>query len=170
LAAAALPQAQKKLRFEVEVAGLEKELAETQYLSAKIYRHIFQMLQEMARQRAEVYRAQAAIVKKHLRIQDHDLAHQMSLLAQKQAKIAGKQAKLQRALKDMAKRWDRVDKELPTGSPLREEIAQEKQIWRHTQQSISKTMMDHLNILRFTEDLWKKRIALLKGEAPRNNW
>jgi potassium efflux system protein len=165
LAAATLPQEQKKLRFEVEVAGLEKELAETQYLSAKIYRHIFELLQEMARQRAEVYRAQAAIVKKHLLIQDSDLADQMALLAQKQAELDGKQAKLQRAMKDMAKKWDRVDRELPASSPLREEISQEKQIWRHTQQSISKTLMDHLNILRFTEDLWKKRIALLKGEA-----
>ena len=165
LVAVTLPQAQKKLRFEVEVAGLEKELAETQYLSAKIYRHIFELLQEMARQRAEVYRAQAAIVKKHLLIQDSDLADQMALLAQKQAELDGKQAKLQRAMKDMAKKWDRVDRELPASSPLREEISQEKQIWRHTQQSISKTLMDHLNILRFTEDLWKKRIALLKGEA-----
>jgi hypothetical protein len=165
LAAATLPQEQKKLRFEVEVTGLEKELAETKYLSAKIYRHIFELLQEMARQRAEVYRAQATWVKKHLLIQDSDLADQMALLAQKQAKLDGKQAKLQRAMQDMAKKCDRVDKELPASSPLREEISQEKQIWRHTQQSISKTLMDHLNILRFTEDLWKKRIALLKGEA-----
>jgi potassium efflux system protein len=165
LAAAALPQAQKKLRFEAEVAGLEKELAETKYLAAKTYRHIFELLQEMARKQKEVYRAQADWVQKHLLIQDSDLAHQITLLAQKQDKLAIKQAKIQRALQDMAKNWGKVEKELPASGPLREEISQEKQIWRHTQQIFSKTLMDHLNVLHFTEDLWKKRIALLKSKV-----
>ena len=165
LAAAKLPPAQKKLRFEVEVAGLEKELAKTEYLSAKTYVHIFELLQEMAGQQVEVYQGQAAWVQKHLLIQDKDLKHQLTLLGQKEKELVGKQAKLQRTQQDMAKKWDRADKELPPSGLVQEEIVQEKQNWRHTQQSLSHTLLDHLNILRFKEDLWKKRLALLKGEA-----
>jgi len=165
LAAASLPQAQEKLRFEDEVAGLEKELAETKYLSAKTYRHIFEILQGMAGQQVEVYRAQATWVQKHLLIQDNDLKRQKTLMAQKQDKLADKQAKLQRAMQDLTQKWNQVDKGAAPSGPLQEEISQEKEIWRHTQQSLSHTLMDHLNILRFKEDLWKKRIALLKGEA-----
>jgi hypothetical protein len=62
LAATTLPQAQKKLRFEAEVAGLEKELAETQYLSGKTYKHIFELFQEMDGEQTEVYRAEAVWV------------------------------------------------------------------------------------------------------------
>jgi potassium-dependent mechanosensitive channel len=165
LAAAALPQAQTKLRFEDEVASLEKELAETEYLSAKTYMHIFELLQGMDRQQEEVYRAQATWVQKHLLIQDNDLERQLTLLGQKEKELVGRQTKVQRALIDKTKKWDRADKELPVSSPAREEVSQEKQNWQHTQQSISHTLVDHLNILRFKEDLWKKRIALLKGEA-----
>lgn len=164
LAATALPQEKKKLRFEVEVAGLERILAETQYLSAKIFRHIFKLLQEMAGQQTEVYQAQAEWVQKHLLIQDSDLARQMTLLAQKQKKLAGKQAKLQRAIQDMTQKLSQAEKGAPSG-PLAKVISQEKQLWRHTQQSISNTLMDHLNILRLSKDLWKNRIALLKGKA-----
>ena len=78
LAAAKLPQEQKKLRFEIQVVGLEKELAETEYLSSKTYKHIFAILQLMARQQTEVYRAQAAWVQKHLLIQKSDLEHQLT--------------------------------------------------------------------------------------------
>jgi hypothetical protein len=165
LAAATLPQAQKQLRFEVEVAGLEKQLAETVYVSAKTYRHIFELLQGMASQEVEVYQGQVAWVQKHLLIQDKDLKHQLTLLGQKEEELIGKQAKLSRGLLDQAKKWDKADKELPASGPVREEVSQEKQNWRHTEQSISHTLVDHLNILRFKEDLWKKRIALLKGEA-----
>jgi hypothetical protein len=165
LAAATLPQTEKKLRLEAEIAGLEKELAETENLSAKIYRHIFELLQGMASQQAEVYQGQAAWVQKHLRIQESDLDHQLTLLGQKEKELVGKQTKVQRALIDKTKKWDKAEKELPASSPAREKVSQEKQNWQHTQQSISHTLVDHLNILRFKEDLWKKRIALLKGEA-----
>ena len=164
LAAAKLPQEQKKLRFEIQVVGLEKELAETEYLSSKTYKHIFAILQLMARQQTEVYRAQAAWVQKHLLIQESDLEHQLTLLEQKEKKLAGKQAKFQRAILDMVQQLSHAEKGVPS-SPLTELASQEKQLWRHTLQSISNTLMDHLNILRFKEDLWKKRIALLKGEV-----
>jgi potassium efflux system protein len=165
LEATTLPQAQNRLRFETEVAGLEKELAETEYLSAETYRHIFEVLQGMASQQAEVYRSQATWAQKHLRLQDNDLDQQLTLLGQKEKELVGKQAKIQRALQNMAKKWDKLDKELPASSPARKEISQEKRNWQHTQQSMSHTLVDHLNILRFQENLWKKRIAVLKGEA-----
>jgi potassium efflux system protein len=165
LEATTLPQAQNRLRFETEVAGLEKELAETEYLSAETYRHIFEVLQGMASQQAEVYRSQATWAQKHLRLQDNDLDQQLTLLGQKEKELVGKQAKIQRALQNMAKKWDKLDKELPASSPARKEISQEKRNWQHTQQSMSHTIVDHLNILRFQENLWKKRIAVLKGEA-----
>jgi potassium-dependent mechanosensitive channel len=165
LEATTLPQVQNRLRFETEVAGLEKELAETEYLSAETYRHIFEVLQGMASQQAEVYRSQATWAQKHLRIQDSDLDQQLTLLGQKEKELVGKQAKIQRALQNMAKKWDKLDKELPASSPARKEISQEKRNWQHTQQSMSHILVEHLNILRFQENLWKKRIALLKGEA-----
>jgi potassium efflux system protein len=165
LEATTLPQVQNRLRFETEVAGLEKELAETEYLSAETYRHIFEVLQGMASQQAEVYRSQATWAQKHLRIQDSDLDQQLTLLGEKEKELVGKQAKIQRALQNMAKKWDKLDKELPASSPARKEISQEKRNWQHTQQSMSHILVEHLNILRFQENLWKKRIALLKGEA-----
>ena len=165
LAATTLPQAQKKLQFEAQVASLERELAETEYLSAKSYRHIFELLQGMDSRQAEVYQEQAAWVQKHLRIQESDLDHQLTLLRQKEKELIGKQTKVQRAQIDTAKKWDKANKELPASGPVRDEVSQEEQNWRLVQQRISRTLMDHLNILRFKEDLWKKRIALLKSEA-----
>jgi potassium efflux system protein len=165
LAAATLPQDQKKLGLETEVAGLEEELAETQYLSAKTYRHIFDLLQGMAGQQVQVYRGQAAWVRKHLLIQDSDLERQLTLLEHKEQGLIARQAKLQRTLQEMNRKLNQADKGAAPGGPLQEEIAQETQNLRHTQQSISHTLVDHLNLLRFKEELWKKRIALLKGQA-----
>jgi potassium efflux system protein len=165
LAATTLPQAQKRLQFEAQVASLERELAEMEYLSAKDYRHIFELLQGMDSRQAAVYREQAAWVQKHLRIQESDLDHQLTLLRQKEKELVGKQTKVQRAQIDTAKKWVKANKELPASGPVRDEVSQEEQNWRLTQQRISRTLMDHLNILRFKEDLWKKRIALLKSEA-----
>jgi potassium efflux system protein len=86
-------------------------------------------------------------------------------LGQKEEELAAKEAKLQRAQQNMAKKWDKAEKELPASGPVREEISQERTLWRHTQQSISHLHMDHFSILRFKEGLWKKRMALLKGEV-----
>jgi hypothetical protein len=152
LAATMLLQAQKKLQFEAQVASLERELAETEYLSAKSYRHIFELLQRMDSQQAEVYQEQAAWVQKHLRIQESDLDHQMILLRQKEKELIGKQTKVQRAQIDTAKKWDKANKELPASGPVRDEVSQEEQNWRLTQQRISRTLMDHLNILRYKEE------------------
>jgi potassium efflux system protein len=168
LAAAATPDEKKKLTFQLKTARLSKELADTEYLAAQTYGNNFKLLQEMASQQAEVYRQQAAWVQKNLSTQDRDQEQQLTTLGQKQKKIAGRLAELQRGMQQKTKMWDKVDKEAgaaKASGPLREEISQERQDWQHTQQLILDCLLDHLNILRFEEATWKKRLALLRGEA-----
>jgi potassium efflux system protein len=168
LAAVTTPDEKKKLTFQLEIARLSKELADTEYLAAQTYGNNFKLLQEMASQQAEVYRQQAAWVQKNLSIQDRDQEQQLTLLGQKQKKIAGKVAEIQRVMQQKTKMWDKVNKEAgvaKASGPLQEEISQERQDWQHTQHLILDCLLDHLNILRFEEATWKNRLALLRGEA-----
>jgi len=168
LAAATLPQEKQKLQFEAQIARLETELAETRYQATAIYGKIFKILEEMARQQAGVYQELAAWVQQHLQIQDSDLEKPLDLLGRKLGKLEDKSAGLQRVLWQQSKLWEQaVDKAgaAPAGDPVQAEVAQEKQNWQHTHQSRLRSVMDHIPILRVKRTLWKKRLAVLKGEV-----
>jgi potassium efflux system protein len=168
LAAATLPEVKRKLQFKAEIAQLERELAEKEYLSVKTFSNLIKMLQEMANLQMDVYREQSAWVRKHLRIQDRDLEQKISLLGQKQKKLADKRAELQRVLRQKTRTWEKVDKESGSAKgsdAVQEELSQERQTWQQTHQSTLDSIIHHLTMLRSQEALWKKRVALLKNEA-----
>ena len=168
LAAATLPEVKRKLQFKAEIAQLERELAEKEYLSVKTFSNVVKMLQEMANLQMDVYREQSAWVRKHLRIQDRDLEQKMSLLGQKQKKLADKRAELQRVLRQKTRTWEQVDKESGSAKgsdAVQAELSQERLTWQQTHQSTLDSIIHHLTMLRSQEALWKKRIALLKNEA-----
>lgn len=166
LAAATLPEATRKLRFELEIAFLEKALAKTRYLSAKTYGGIFQLLRDMAASQTGLYRQQAAWVQKHLDAEDIDRDKHVLLLEQDQAKLEARRTELRHAMQARLQMWAKADKAAArAGAPLPAEISQERVLWQHTYQSILDALVQHLSILRSKEYLWKNRLLLLKGGA-----
>jgi potassium efflux system protein len=165
---ATLPEAKKKLQVEVELADLQRDLAEKEYFSVKTYLDILNLYEGMANQEEEIYRKQATWVQKHLRIQDSDLDQQLALLSQDQNRLAVQRTKIQRVMEQKARIWERAKKEAKgaeASGPVYEAASQEKEAWQQAYQRILDSLDNRLSILRSKEAFWKRRLSLLKGEA-----
>lgn len=168
LAAATPPENIGKLRFEVELASLEREMAENQFLASQTYGDSLKLRQEMVDPQVEVYRQQIAWVRQHLSIQDSDLAQHLAILGQKKDEVEAKRAAIQRVMEKKAKIWDGAEKaaEAAAASSLvQAEASQERRTRRDAYRDILDGISMRLNILEYEEAIWQKRIALLKGEA-----
>jgi potassium efflux system protein len=165
---ATLPEAKKKLQVEVELADLQRDLAEKEYFSVKTYLDILNLYEGMANQEEEIYRKQATWVQKHLRIQDSDLDQQLALLSQDHNRLAVQRTKIQRVMEQKARIWEKAKKEAKgaeASGPVYEAASQEKEAWQQAYQRILDSLDNRLSILRSKEAFWKRRLSLLKGEA-----
>ena len=160
----------QKLIWNLEKAGLDRELAEANVRLEKAKQEDLILQKELAELRTRFAQRKVAWVRKNLYFDETDLKQQLEILERKRIDLEKRVQELIQGRLNEEEAWVKAQKDAAVtddeqaGHRAKEASLKEREAWRKTYQVVLEQTEERLRLVAHTEQVWRLRYALVKGE------